>query len=144
MTRLLVGALFVALVISGACSLENKEGPDVTCADLECGRINACQEGIIAQCMDGNSVIFHVCTPSADNICEEDWQLPGQYRCLETETDCEGCRPERIEGCDYFSEATAGGTTLQGSGGSPTGGSSAGGSPDGGSAGSSAGGTGGS
>ena len=141
MTRLLVRALFAAPLISGACSLENKEGPDVTCADLECGRINACQEGIIAQCMDGNTVVFHVCTPSADNICEEDWQLPGQYRCLETETDCEGCRPERTEGCDYFSEATAGGTTLQGSG--ATGGSSVGGS-DGGSAGSSMGGTGGS
>ncbi len=83
-----------------ACSAGNREGPDVTCEDLACGRINACQEGIIAQCVDGLVVRFHVC--QAENICEEDWQVPGEYKCSEESTDCEGCRPERVESCDWL------------------------------------------
>lgn len=82
-----------------ACSLSNVEGPDVTCEDLACGRINACENGIIAQCLDGETVRWNVCTADAEDVCGEDWQIPGAYRCLESETDCEGCRPERIDGC---------------------------------------------
>jgi hypothetical protein len=88
-----------AVAIWGACSLQNVEGPDVTCADLACGRVNACKAGIIAQCLDGQQVRYHVCTSDAEDVCTEDWQLEGQYRCLEHATDCEGCRPERVQGC---------------------------------------------
>lgn len=82
---------------NAGCSLDNQEGPTVTCADLGCGRINACEEGIIAQCVDGKTVVYHVC--STEEICGADWQNEGQYRCAEDVTDCEGCRPERL-GCN--------------------------------------------
>lgn len=93
--------LSVLVCTAGACSLQNREGPDVTCADLACGQINACQDGIIAQCVDGEIVRYHVCFEGGDDICEASWQIEGQYRCLEFATDCEGCRPERVEGCGF-------------------------------------------
>jgi hypothetical protein len=120
----------------GACSLRNREGPDVTCAQLECGRINACGDGIIAQCVDGVNVRFHVC-PTGDT-CGEDWQTEGQYRCLESDTDCEGCRPERSDGCGSMGVGGSGGNggsgATGGSGGSGASGGS-GGAPAGGSGG---------
>jgi hypothetical protein len=85
---------------AGACSMDNREGPDVTCEDLACGRINACQNGIIAQCADGVVVRFRVCQDAA--VCERDWQTLGEYRCSESDTDCEGCRPERVESCNWL------------------------------------------
>jgi hypothetical protein len=100
---------------ASACSLRNREGPDVTCADLECGRINACKDGIIAQCVDQQTVLFHAC-PEGDT-CGEDWQIDGEYRCIETETDCEGCRPERTEGCDGTGSGGNGGSGAGGQGG---------------------------
>ncbi len=105
--RLALLAALVALpiAVAPACSLQNQEGPDVTCADLECGRINACEEGIIAQCVDGQTVKFHVCRSSGEDICDEDWQVAGEYRCLEFQTECEGCRPERVDGCATFQDA---------------------------------------
>ena len=105
--RLIVRHALVATLLTGtawSCSLQNQEGPDVTCADLECGRINACQQGIIAQCVDGVNVRYHVCKSSGDDVCDEEWQTYGQYKCLEFATDCEGCRPERVEGCAYFAD----------------------------------------
>ena len=93
----------------GACSLSNREGPEVTCAELECGRVNACQDGIIAQCVDGETVRYHVCFEGGDDICDASWQIEGEYRCLEFATDCEGCRPERVEGCGFFDNRGAGG-----------------------------------
>lgn len=95
---------FAAVVVLAAayapgCSLQNVEGPDVTCEDLECGRVNACGEGIIAQCADGQTVRWHVCTSDADDVCDEDWQVEGAYRCQESQLECEGCRPERVDGC---------------------------------------------
>ncbi len=110
-----------------ACSLQNLDGPDVTCADLECGRINACEDGIIAQCSDGKTVKFHVCKSSGENICEEDWQTYGEFRCLEFQTECEGCRPERVDGCGFFADGGAGGTGGDGSGGDGAGGQAQGG-----------------
>jgi hypothetical protein len=92
----------------GACSASNREGPDVTCADLECGRINACQQGIIAQCADGVTVKFHVCTEKT--TCEATWQKSGAYRCQAEQTDCEGCRPER-KGCGDVGAGGQGGAT---------------------------------
>jgi len=90
-----LGALsgFGLLVALAHCSLQNQDGPDVSCADLQCGRINACSEGIIAQCADGQAVRYHVCSSSDDTVCEADWQVPGEYRCDEYATECEGCEP---------------------------------------------------
>jgi len=93
-----LGAAF-GLVLAGAtCSLGNREGPDVTCADLMCGKINACRDSIIAQCLDGVNVKYHVCMPDKGNVCEASWQVEGQFKCDSFTTDCEGCRPERA-GC---------------------------------------------
>lgn len=107
-------AAWALLALSGcfvfACSLQNQEGPLVTCEQLECGRINACEDGIIAQCVDGRTVEYHVC--STTDICTAEWQDAGRYRCAEEVTDCEGCRPER-EGCDD-PDLLGGGGTGQG------------------------------
>jgi len=99
---MMTAMLSLPLWLAPGCSLQNQEGPDVTCADLECGRINACRDGIIAQCLDGQTVRYHVCFDDGEDVCEEDWQTPGAYRCLEFATDCEGCRPERVDGCAAF------------------------------------------
>lgn len=98
-------ALLSIPVVSAACSLQNQEGPDVTCADLECGRINQCADGIIAQCVDGVHVVFRVC--GTDDVCAETWQVTGQYKCTQDTTDCEGCRPERLDGCAGFGTSTS-------------------------------------
>ncbi|MCC6522950.1 MAG: hypothetical protein IT373_09835 [Polyangiaceae bacterium] len=106
-----------------ACSGLNRSGPDVTCADLLCGKVNACQDGIIAQCFDGEHVKFHACG-SDKNLCTLDWQVPGQYRCEAAATACEGCRPEpEFLGCGDGS----GGGGSGGTGGTGTGGTAAGG-----------------
>lgn len=102
-----------------ACSLLNQEGPEVTCAELLCGKINACRQGIIAQCSDGVNVKYHVCGSS--DVCKETWQVEGAYKCTAEATDCEGCRPER-NGCeDVTTSSTSTETgTGTGSGGSTT------------------------
>lgn len=96
----------VVLMVAAACSADNREGPDVTCGDLACGRINACQDGIIAQCADGIGLRFRVCTDAL--VCEREWQISGEYRCTAEDTDCEGCRPDRIEGCGWLDPADQG------------------------------------
>lgn len=108
---LAAGAAF--LMLDQACSLQNQVGPNVTCADLQCGKVNACEQGIIAQCVDGKSVKYRVCGSS--NICGETWQITGQYKCVEEATDCEGCRPDR-SGCDAFAttSSTTGSTSTTG------------------------------
>lgn len=115
-------AALAASVVAPGCSLQNRDGPVVTCEELECGRINACSNGIIAQCVDGQNVRYHVCDPGDDEICDEEWQVPGAYRCQESATDCEGCRTERFEGCAWFDTgqggtSTTGGTSTSGMGG---------------------------
>ena len=55
--------------------------------------VNACTDGIIAHCADGQNVVYHVCAAGDDSVCEEDWQIAGQYRCDEYQTLCEGCNP---------------------------------------------------
>ncbi len=119
-----------------ACSLDNQEGPVTSCEELSCGRINACEQGIIAQCVDGRTLRYHVC--SAEDICGADWQIAGQFRCSEELTDCEGCRPER-QGCDDLPPLGGGG---EGAGPPAAGGAGAGGAGAGG-AGGAAGGAGG-
>jgi hypothetical protein len=91
-------ALLSLCAAAATCSTSNHEGPDVTCQDLECGRRNACLDGIIASCLDGKTVKFHVCLGNADDICDEDWQIDGQFRCDEYTPDCESCW-SRSEGC---------------------------------------------
>lgn len=107
-------ALVALLVGFGACSLDNQEGPDVTCEELGCGRINACANGIIAQCVDGKTIKYRVC--AADDNCSADWQIDGQFRCSEDQTDCEGCRPERA-GCDDVPSDGGGGAAPASGGG---------------------------
>ena len=101
-------ALGLSAGLLATCSLSNKEGPNVTCADLQCGRVNACQDGIIASCGDGVKMRWHVCTENAADICGEDWQTAGQYRCDEFDIECEGCRPERMAGCAGLTPADGG------------------------------------
>ena len=114
----------VAFSLAAHCSLSNQEGPPADCALLECGRINACADGIIAQCADGKTLEYRVC--STDDVCTLEWQVTGQFRCSQEATDCEGCRPER-EGCD--DPELLGGSG--GTGGSSTNGFGAGGSGSG-------------
>lgn len=71
-------ATLLMLVIVAGCSLENREGVDLTCAELEHGRINACQDGIITSCVAG-TVHYRVCPE--EEICSEPWQQPNAYRC---------------------------------------------------------------
>jgi hypothetical protein len=95
-----VAAMVLGVFVLGAlaCSLQNREGPEVTCAALSCGKINACREGIIASCADGVTVKYHACSKGDDDLCEQDWQVEGKFKCDEFAPECEGCRPLR-EGC---------------------------------------------
>lgn len=82
-TRLLlrVGSVAVFCLVD-ACSLLNREGPDVSCADLQYGAANACLDGIIATCTNG-TVAYKVCDQKS--ACSAPWQTSGRYRCTETE-----------------------------------------------------------
>lgn len=71
-----------ACLILGSCSAFNREGPDVTCADLGHGALNACREGIITSCNNGSET-YRVC--KKESVCEATWQIPGGYRCEESE-----------------------------------------------------------
>jgi hypothetical protein len=62
-------------------SNQNREGLDLTCADL--AGSNACRDGIITSCVSGN-VQFRVCDDEA--ACTESWQVEGQFRCNQDET----------------------------------------------------------
>lgn len=74
--------LVPALVVVAACSLLNREGPAVTCADLGNGATNACADGILATCV-GTRVEYKVCDLAS--ACEQGWQTKGAYRCSESE-----------------------------------------------------------
>lgn len=93
-------------VAAPRCSTGNHEGPDPTCQDLQCGRINACNDGIIASCLDGKTVKWHVCLENARDICDEDWQTVGQFKCEETQPDCESCAPLN-PGCGEASSSSS-------------------------------------
>jgi len=73
----------VLLGLGVACSVLNREGPDVTCADLDNGVKNACQEGIIASCVNG-SMQYEVC--DSKEACGESWQTPDHYQCDQSAT----------------------------------------------------------
>ncbi len=70
-----------ALLLLGAvsaCSVLNREGPDVSCSDLDNGGKNACQDGIIATCVNG-TVKYEVC--DSKDACGESWQVAYHYQC---------------------------------------------------------------
>lgn len=76
-----------ALVFSGltvpGCSLKISSlgpPPDVQCADLYDGKVNACANGIIARCSSG-TVSYEGCGDKG--ICEQSWQVSGAWRCDE-------------------------------------------------------------
>lgn len=78
--------LTTLLVMPFGCSFLNRFGPEVDCEDLQNGAINACKDGIIASCSDGENVTFQVCDEeiddvSASDICEAPWQFDGAFRC---------------------------------------------------------------
>ena len=85
-----VGALSAAL---GAlsCSSLNREGPLVTCAELQGGSVNACHDGIIASCTGGKTVTYEVCTAgnSPEQICAQSWQTQGAYQCAQSSTNAD-------------------------------------------------------
>jgi hypothetical protein len=74
--------LFAALVVLGAiglhCSALNRDGPNATCASLGNGATNACDNGIIAYCMNG-TMQYKVCDDSG--ACGQSWQTHGAYAC---------------------------------------------------------------
>jgi hypothetical protein len=70
--------LLVALLPIGACSLLNKEGPDVTCRDLGDGTMNDCEDDIIASCV-GGKLYYDVCTGN-DECKQVD---AGWYKCVD-------------------------------------------------------------
>lgn len=69
-------------LVALACSTQNREGPDVSCGDLDNGGINACQQGIIATCSSG-SVKYQVCDD--DSACDAAWQDKGKFRCQQAD-----------------------------------------------------------
>lgn len=71
----------VVLLLVG-CSTLNREGPDVTCTDLDNGAENACADGIIATCQ-GGAVRWSVCEQAS--ACEAAWQTVGRYRCAQSD-----------------------------------------------------------
>lgn len=76
--------LTVALFSGSGCSVLNRFGPEVSCDEL--GENNACSDGIIASCSDGEHVRYQVCEDdvdeiSASDLCEAPWQIEGAYQC---------------------------------------------------------------
>lgn len=71
------------LAVTSGCSLANREGPEVTCADLMNGKVNDCADGIIATCAN-NEVTWTVC--SSESTCESQWQTKGAYRCTQSDS----------------------------------------------------------
>lgn len=77
LNAILIGS-YATVMLTMACSLLNREGPNVTCTDLDNGAQNACSNGIIATCSAGK-MTYQVC--DLDTTCEQTWQTQGQYRC---------------------------------------------------------------
>jgi len=75
-------AFLLAVVALLGCSLANREGPDVTCVDLQSGAENACADGIVATCQAG-AVRWLACDDAT--ACKAPWQTVGRYRCAESD-----------------------------------------------------------
>ena len=105
------------LVLATACSLANREGPEATCADLESGAVNACQEGIIATCKSA-TMRYEVCDDKA--ACSAAWQEPGKFRCNQTDN-----LPILVPSPGAAGSASGGSGSVVSGGGQATGGSTA-------------------
>jgi len=103
----------LAGLVALACSTQNREGPDVSCGDLDNGSVNACQQGIIATCRSGK-VTFMVCDD--DSACDAAWQEKGKYRCQQ------GDQVPGLDGGASGSGGSGGSGGTGGSSGSGTGG----------------------
>jgi hypothetical protein len=84
--RAAASGLLVLAAVCGGCSIFNREGPDVSCGDLGNGASNACENGIIASCADGQQITYEVCTNEIDGVaamdlCGASWQASGAFRC---------------------------------------------------------------
>lgn len=77
------GTLLMAGAIALGCSMQNREGLDLSCEELGNGLVNACRDGIITSCQDG-AVRYRVC--SDEDVCSAAWQQADAYRCSQTET----------------------------------------------------------
>ena len=79
----MVRTLLALLALGGtACSLLNREGLDVTCEQLGNGARNACRDGIITSCIEGE-VTYRVC--EEEKVCEETWQAKNAFKCRQFE-----------------------------------------------------------
>lgn len=65
-----------------ACSMNNREGLDLSCAQLENGNINGCKDGIITSCSNG-IVRYEVCDD--EDACAASWQVNEAFRCNESD-----------------------------------------------------------
>ena len=73
----------IGLSLIVGCSLFNREGPKTSCADLGGGARDACKDGIVVTCDDGQTLKASVCDDA--KVCEASWQRPTRFRCEETE-----------------------------------------------------------
>jgi cysteine-rich repeat protein len=117
-----------------SCSLLNREGPDVTCDDLLGGAISACEQSVIARCLDGETVTYEVCDEElvpGEDVCSASWQDPKNHRCSDAEEPpnlgcgngtkatneaCDDANLDDGDGCDSNCTATACGNGVTSSG----------------------------
>lgn len=109
-------SILLSIATLMACSVLNREGPNVTCSDLQSGAINACSEGIIATCGNG-AVHWTVCDDKA--ACEASWQTVDNYRCTESSSYSPAQSPGTGGAAFGSGGAVASGGTAPGSGGAP-------------------------
>ena len=76
----LVAGLFLAGCLY---SSKNREGLELSCADLQNGSVNACQDGIITSCQL-SATQYRVC--DNEKTCSESWQTAGRFRCEQDES----------------------------------------------------------
>lgn len=109
---------WLAVLLVLGCSSLNREGPDLSCADLQNGAANACAEGIIATCSAGQ-VDWRVCGDKS--ACEADWQTSGRYRCAQSDL---LPSPQAQQGAGGGGGGAASGHGGTGGSGAPSGGGS--------------------
>lgn len=108
-------AILLAGTIVLGCSLQNREGLDLSCEYLDHGASNACRDGIITSCEAGK-VRYRVC--SDEDACSASWQQPNAFRCSQSEPIPSGAGA--VPGTGGSDNGTGGATggSSQGTGGS--------------------------
>lgn len=110
-----------ALLITGCLySKANREGLDLSCAELQDGAANACAQGIITSCEFG-VIQYRVC--SDDTACEGTWQQQGRFRCDQMDAPPDLALTSGAGGAtqDNLGSSGAGGSIANGSGGTASG-----------------------